>query len=174
MSEELQQQIEEKENELQAAKEELAKFKDKDYNFSVLRKNIDEKNEEVEKLRKEIEEKNKLLEESKNEFTNKTIEIYAEDSLKALAGEDQELQEKIKQNYERIKDEALTKEDVFKKMKDAYAMTVGSQTTEKKEANPLFTAYQTINRENKKEEIKQETVDLAKELGIKHIYEEKK
>lgn len=110
--EELQRQLEEKEKE-------LVKLKAKDFNFKRLEHRTKEELEKMSTMEKEILQRQEKLEDEQKNFAKGQMETYKSDALSSLTGEDKNLKEKILFHYDRIKDEANTREDIKKKMEDA-------------------------------------------------------
>lgn len=103
---------------LEEAEAELAKLKDKDFNFSKVRKGEEEKGKEVEELKKQI-----------GDLNSRITGEHKTDLLKVLAGDDEDLKKSIEHHYDRIKDDAQTKEQIEAKMREAYHLaTRGSSS----------------------------------------------
>lgn len=109
----LQKQIEEKEEEVNIAKEELEKLGKKDFNFQKLREQNKTQESELDKLKTEMSEK---LDQA---ITNLAGDKKA-DIINSLVGDDEELKKKVEFHYDRIKDEAKTKDEIQSKVNDAY------------------------------------------------------
>ena len=105
--------------ELTAKEEELSKLKEKDLNFSNLRKQKEDAEEQNKALQATINEK---VDAVKKEILESTVKNYYTDQLVELAGDDEELKKKIEFQYERIKDTASSKEEVSKKLRDAWTL----------------------------------------------------
>ena len=103
--------------ELESKTEELTKLKDKDLNFANLRSQKDAAEKKLEAELKKIDEKIGAV---KSEVLEGVRKDYYNETLKSLAGNDKELEKKIGLEYDRLKDAATTKEDVGKKLRDAY------------------------------------------------------
>jgi hypothetical protein len=91
------------------------KLKEKDFNFKKLRDQKKLAKQEVEKGKKE-------LDEGWKDFRDNMIRERKEDALSLLVGDDTEIRKKVLYNYDRIKDEATTKGDIYKKMREAVNM----------------------------------------------------
>jgi len=103
---------------LEEKEAELKKFQDKDYNFSKVRKGEEEKEKEIADLKKQIEDVN----------TRITGE-HKTDLLRVLAGDDEDLKKTIEHHYDRIKDDATTKEQIEGKMREAYLLATKGQVS---------------------------------------------
>jgi chromosome segregation ATPase len=148
--------------ELAETKEKLTKLENKDFNFKKMR---DMTQAEIEKLSaKEIElmKRQENLEEQQTTFKQQVVQSHMNDALAVLAGEDEEVRKKIMHNYERINDDATTKEDIFRKMKDAYRLTTDRSVS----MNPLSAAMGVVGNAPAKGDNKVWSDDL-KELGSK-------
>lgn len=131
--------------ELEDAKKRLAGLEDKDRNFKNLRtKKLSElADEEREKLsvkevelfqrQEAVEEQTRKVSEEQEKFTKRMQEEYRDDAIAALVGEDEETRKKVLFHYDRLRDEAETKEDIRKKVRDAVRLT-----RDEGESSPLF------------------------------------
>ena len=162
----LQDNIKNKDEEISSVREKLAKLENKDYNFKKLR---DMTKEEMEKLSgKEVEllKRQEKLEEEQKNFTDKVVNSYKDDALAVLAGNDKDLREKILFHYDRIKDDAVSKEEIQNKIKEAYLLA----SERAKAINPLSAAMSyrgsPPNVKKGKEPVSEDQKDLARKLGI--------
>jgi hypothetical protein len=105
--------------ELQAKEEELKKLTDKDFNFRKLEEAKSKAEGSVEKLTKDFEDK---LAATKKEVLEGVLKDHFNDVLSQLAGDDVELRKKIELQYGRLTDPAANKEEVAKKLRDAYTL----------------------------------------------------
>lgn len=127
--EEVKNQLSDKEESLKLMEEELGKEKEKDKNFSNLRKSREEKETEANNLKDEIkgvkEEINSLKKGTENDNINNVIN--------ELTGEDGELKKKVKHYYDNFitpEDDNLEKRK--ERVMNAYTLASGSRP-----ANPL-------------------------------------
>ena len=67
------------------------------------------------------------LEEEQKTWSESLIETHKNDALNVFAGDDAEFKKKILFHYDRIKDEAKTKDEVASKMRDAYHIASAGQ-----------------------------------------------
>lgn len=110
------------EEKLKLAEEKLGKASDKDKNFAALRK-------QVEDLKTGIDNKIKdAAESSKKEVLEGVNKDHYEETLKTLAGTDDELKKKIEFHYKRLADPSSTKSEITAKLKDAYTLATGQST----------------------------------------------
>jgi len=116
-----QDKIAELEKSLTAAKEALGKGDDKELNFAKLRTKVTTLETDL-KVARETHEKE--VGELKSSLSEKEIDGV----LTSVVGSgDKELKDKVKFQYNRIKDEAKTPEEIKKKMEDAYVLATGSR-----------------------------------------------
>lgn len=109
---------------LEEKEEDLAALKDKDFNFSRLRKQVDD-------LQKEIGEK---VNAAKKDVLDSVLKEHYNETLSTLAGGDEELEKSIEFQYNRLQDAASTKEEIAKKLRDAWVLA-----TKREEADVLNT-----------------------------------
>lgn len=114
------QDVETLKKELEEKKEELEKLNDKDNNFKKLR----DKGKEGEAEKVELEEKIEKLTGEMSDKLDSAISNLAGDKktdiISSLVGDDEELKKKVEFHYDRIKDEAKTKDEIKAKVQDAY------------------------------------------------------
>lgn len=149
-------------------KERLVKLEAKDMNFRRLEQMTEEEKAKLSVEQLEVRKQMEALADKQKEFSTKQIDSYKGNAIAALAGEDAETRDKVLKNYDRIKDDAVTPEEINRKMMEAYAMTVGTQTI----ANPLsvamgFAGGQGPKKENKSFSDSAEGISFAKSLGMK-------
>lgn len=118
--------IEEYESELNEKRERLKQYESKDFNFSNLRNKSEKEKDELLKDFSEKEKKLVLkideLEQKIDEGQKQTLKSYEKDVLGALAGDSEELQNKIKEVSKEFIGEAKTKEEMLSRYKRAYAI----------------------------------------------------
>lgn len=134
------------ESEIKEKEEELKKFTNKEFNFSQLRK---ASKEEKEKLLKKFSEKEKAMidemmslredvegrEAKLKENQEKTINEFSNAVLDQLAGDDDELREKLKETAKEFVGTPETFKDVESRFRKAYTLVKGQRTN----LNPLNT-----------------------------------
>ena len=131
--EEVQAKVEEQKKQVEGAQEELRKLKEKDLNFEKLRMNKKVAEGEItrEELQQKIQEEfakgmgEKLSyarEEIKKEVVEGVNKDYYNEIVGSLSGDDEELKKKINFEYNRLKDPVNSKEDISKKLRDAYVL----------------------------------------------------
>lgn len=108
-----------KTDELTKAQEELEKLKGKDMNFSNLREQKEAAEKKVQEILAGVDEKVGAV---KKEILEGVMKDHYSETLKGLAGEDAELQKQIEAQYNRLTDPAATKEEVSKKLRDAWVL----------------------------------------------------
>jgi hypothetical protein len=141
--------------------EEYQKLKTKEFNFNQLRKGTKTEKEEIKRAKEDL---NKEWQ----EFRGNLEKERKEDALSLLVGGDEELRKKALYNYERIKDEAKTKDEIYRKMKDAVNMLGGGDAPSLMAMNNSYSGYRSFS-EKRSEKLKPEQEDLAKELGFNFI-----
>lgn len=105
--------------ELTKLQEELEKLKAKDLNFGNLREQKEAAEKKVADLLAEVDEKIGV---AKKEVLESVLKDHYNETLKGLTGDDAELQKKIELQYNRLTDPASTKEEVARKLRDAWVL----------------------------------------------------
>ena len=105
--------------ELEKLQAELKKFQEKDLNFSNLRAGKDDLESKVKALQAEIDQK---VGAAKKEVLEGVMVDHYKDTLRALAGDDADLQKRVEFEYKRLIDPAGTKDEVTKKLQDAWVL----------------------------------------------------
>ena len=153
---------------LEKAQTELEGLKAKDLSFSQLRKEKGDLEGKVSTLTKEVDAK---IEKAKKEMFEGVMKDHYNDTLNGLAGGDAELVKKIEYQYKRLGDVASTKEEIGKKLKDAYVLAGGVQ--EKNYLDSSITSSGGVGRINIKRgekmsaEEKQAITAMAAAGGVK-------
>ena len=99
--------------ELEQAKADLSKASDKDYNFTQLR-------QKAEQLEIKL---NTVKEDTLKEFETNQATRTADSFIKKLADGDEELEKKIRLQFNRLGDTPTTPEEIAKKVRDAWALS---------------------------------------------------
>ncbi len=105
--------------ELKAKEEELTKAKDKDINFSNLRKQKEAAEKKISEITAEIDTK---INSVKKEVMEGFLKDHYNETLKNLAGDDEDTKKKIELHYKRLADPASTKEEIANKLRDAWLL----------------------------------------------------
>lgn len=108
---------------LKAKEEELTKLKDKDTNFSNLRTAKEKAEKEIQDLKTSIDDK---IGAAKKEILEGVMKEHYNDTLKNMVGDDKELLAKVELQYKRLADPASSKEEIAKKLSDAYTLATGN------------------------------------------------
>jgi len=158
-------QREELKGQLDKTTKELEKLKKKDYDYKKLRDMTKEELEKLSSTEIELKKRQEKLEEEQQSFTQKIQQTYQDEALAVLAGNDKATREKVMHNYGRIKDNAVTKEEINNKMRDAFNMLGSTQTNS---PNPI---NQAINHQGgapgkSDKPLSNDQKGLAKKLGI--------
>lgn len=154
-----------KEEELKTVQEELEKLKTKDHNFEKLRdsKKVAEGKVTLEELEKKIKEEVALAQKSILEGVNKDHYVS---ELSSLTGDDDELKKKIELQYNRLTDPATTKQDISKKLRDAWLLA--TRTEELSSLNSAVLSSGGVSRLNFKgnKKFSQEDKELGQKFGL--------
>lgn len=155
-------EIDSLQKDLATAKEELEKLGKKDLNFANLRQQKEAAETKVESLKKEIDDKIAL---AKKEILEGVMKDHYNEIMKSLAGDDEELKKKIEFHYNRIQDVPTTKEEINKKLRDAW--TLATKVEEASALNATVISSGGVSRPNVKSEKKftPEEKDFGKKLG---------
>lgn len=113
-----------KNEEFEKLQEELDKLKGKDLNFANLRAQKEEAEKKIANLAAEIDTK---IGTAKKEILDGVTKDYYNEKLEELSSGDPELKKKIDFHYHRINDEAGTKEDVSKKLRDSWILATATE-----------------------------------------------
>ena len=115
------------EKQLTTAKDDLAKADDKDQNFAALRGAKEKAEKDLTEFQANF---SKALDERLSAFKGDVLGAVQQDhfneTLKAFTGGDDELMKQVKFQYDRIKDVAGTKEEITKKLSDAYLLATAT------------------------------------------------
>ncbi len=114
-------ELSEAQEKLRLAEELLAKKGDKDQNFNNLRKAKDDAEKKVADILAGVDEKISTV---KREVMEGVMKDHYNDTLKTLAGEDEDVKKKIEFNYKRLADTAATKDEITSKLQDAYLLAI--------------------------------------------------
>lgn len=112
--------------ELKKANEDLTKLKSKDFNFTNLRQQKETAEKRIEKIKDEVDAKIGI---AKKEILDGVMRDHYNDTIKSLAGDDEELKKKIEFQYKRLQDSVSTKEEVTKKLMDAWTLATTPENT---------------------------------------------
>lgn len=121
---------------LDEAKERLSKLETKDFNFRKLESMTQEEIAKLSTREIEVQKQIEEIAKQQQDFSQKQIDFTKKKALSLVAGHDEELQAKVLTNYDRIKDEATTEEEIARKMFEAYTLATGSSPS----VNPIAQA----------------------------------
>lgn len=110
---------------LKNKEDELKGLKEKDFNFGTLRKEKAELETKINALTGEVDSK---ITKAKNEILEGVLRDSYTENLNKLSGGDKDLQAKIELQYKRLGDSAATKEEIAKKLTDAFVLATGGAT----------------------------------------------
>ena len=108
-----------KTEELTKAQEELEKLRGKDLNFGKLREQKEAAEKKVDEILKGVDERVGL---AKKEILEGVMKDHYSETINTLTGGDKDLIAKVELEYKRLTDAAASKEEVSKKLKDAYLL----------------------------------------------------
>jgi len=154
--------------ELETTKERLGKLENKDLNFKKLRDLTETERQELSAKDMELMKRQEKLEEDQKNFVSTQINSHMDDALAVLAGDDAKLREKTIFHYNRIKDEAVSREDVCRKMRDAYRLAKGDMSSG---SDPFLGAVgysggQAPRAKSDNKDFSSDEKDLAQRLGL--------
>lgn len=155
------------EAELEQTKQRLAGMENKDFNFRKLRSMSEEEMKKLSAREIELMKRQEDLEEKQRDFETRQIESSKREALRGYGIMDPETEAKVLANYDRIRDEAKTPEEVAAKMRDAVGMTSGASIQAR--PNPLYSPYGMglpPSGQRQKAEISGELASFAKKMGI--------
>lgn len=165
--EEKTQELEAAQTELKEAKELLDKAAEKDLNFAKLREQTKKAQEKVDELKSEKTALQQEMETKLGEFKQEVLEgvrkDFYNDTLKTLAGDDEELRKRIEFEYNRLKDPASTNEEISKKLQDAWRLA--APTSAAAPVAAFSSAGASPIRPKPKGDLPKEAVDLGVKLG---------
>ncbi|KKQ99944.1 MAG: hypothetical protein UT24_C0020G0012 [Candidatus Woesebacteria bacterium GW2011_GWB1_39_12] len=168
IAEALKTQLEEKEKVLVEKQAEIEKLKDKEFNFKRLRDMTEEELGRLSVVEKSLMQKQEKLEEESKSFASKVIESHKNDSLAVLVGDDADMKKKVLFHYERLKDEAVTKEEIASKMREAWLLAGGIKSFSTTPiSGGLDSYYPSPTSFKKGTELTETQKELAKAMGIK-------
>jgi len=160
--------VEELQSQLDSVLQELDKYKRKDYNFKQLRDMTEEEKAKLSASELELRERQERLEAEQKEFKNNINKNYVEDALSLFSDGDKDLSEKIMFHYDRLIDKGETKDQIIKKMKDAFTLATAQSHSG---YSPVARAagYQSpyIQSNKSKEPLSDGQKSLGSKLGIK-------
>ncbi len=169
---ELQTKLDDANADLEKSQEGLKVLENKDYGFDKVRKEANDKVEEAEGRVKELETSmdtkiGTAIGTAKKEILEDVMKDHYNETLKTLAGEDEEMKKKVEFHYARISDIAGTKEEMTKKLSDAYLLA--SRTEAPDALNPAVTSsgqVAPINVNKESQAFSPDEKDLAGKFGL--------
>lgn len=149
-------ELEELQKELDKKDAELAKANEKGSNFAKLRA-------EQKKIEEDIDSK---ISSAKREVIESVMKDHFNETMKSLAGEDEELRKKIEFNYKRLGDNPVTKDEISSKLRDAYLLA--SKTSDDGVNNSVFASggVGKLNIKNNDKKFSQDEKALGAKLGL--------
>jgi hypothetical protein len=145
---------------------ELDKLKSKDYNWRRLEEMNEEEKKQLTAREKELLTRQETIEKQAKEIDQRIIRDYQGEALDVLAGEDKDLREKILFHYDRIKDEAKSREDINRKMKDAYKLTIEKSFASNPILEATFSGRSVGYKKEERGKLTPELKELGKRMGL--------
>ena len=112
-----------KSEELQKLQDEMKGLKDKDLNFSQLREQKKSLEERLQELTGSVKTD---IENVKKEIVEGVMKEFYAEHLQTLTQGDADLMAKVELQYKRLADPAASKEEISKKLKDAFILATGT------------------------------------------------
>jgi hypothetical protein len=148
----------EEETSVEKLKDEIKKLKDKEHNFGEVRKMLDEEKSKRKELEDKLKGKETEEQSKEKEEVEKIKKEYMSETLNELSDEE-EVKKKVLYHYERIKDEATTKDEIAKKMKDAYILA-----TRDEKVDPLLKAHNADTQGVEPTNVRDNETEKSKEI----------
>jgi len=117
---------------------------------------------------KELVERQEQLETKQNQFKEQIVQQNKNDVFAVLSGNDDELRKQIEFHYARLPEEAVTKEEVAKKAKEAYLLAQGGRISGgvPNQLSRVMGSYTPPQGGSTQSDLTEEQRALAKNLGI--------
>lgn len=163
--EEVKSTLEGKEKEIESVKKELEKLQNTDHNFKRLRDMTEKEKERLTATELALKEKQEKLEDDQKSFFERQVTEHKNDALNAIVGDDPELREKVLHHFDRIKDDAVTREEINKKMREASLLATGI-THSAPSALGLASGLSGAGIKEKKQQVNQEVLEAAPMFGL--------
>ncbi len=160
--------LEQKEEELRIAQEELRKERDKEKNLGGQRKVIESKEEEIKNLKKDIEELKMTSISKIADIEKKFNEEKINSVIDKITEGNKELKDKVKFYYENFKGEPKDDNELMERVRNAYIIATGGQQKFNLTGEIISSAGEPPigNLSGSKEKLSPEALRLAKEMGI--------
>jgi hypothetical protein len=154
--------------EANSAKEKLSKMENKEFNFKKLRDLSEEERKKLSTKEMELMQRQEDLETKTKGFVETQINTHKDEALAVLAGDNEELRKKTMFHYDRIKDEATSREDIRRKMRDAFRLAQGdvTGTNDPFSSAVSYSGGSAPNAKPASADFSNDQKDLAKKLGL--------
>lgn len=155
------------EEELNHAKEQLAKQENKDMNWKRLNNMAEEEVKKLSSREMELIKRQEALEDRQKTWQEQQLMSHKNNALSRFGVYDDEVKAKVLANYDRIKDDATTEEQVLSKMRDAVTIATGSSPNVR--MNPLFAGSASLGMAPSargSSPVSGDVAELAKKLGL--------
>jgi chromosome segregation ATPase len=166
--EEIAAQLGERDKKLNEVTEKLAKLENKDFNFKRLKDMTEQEREKLSAIEVDLKQRQEKLEDEQRSFVERQVNEHKNDALNVLAGDDKDLREKIEFHFSRIKDEAVTREEINKKMREAATLATGHapDTRPSQLSSAMGLSGAGMRAKPKDEEITPDLKDLGAKFGL--------
>lgn len=161
--------------ELKRIKSENEKLRSKDFNFKRLRDLSDEEKSKLSASEIELRERQEKLEEEQKEFHKSVKESNIQEALSVFTEGNEDLKEKVMFHYNRLIDPGETREQILKKMKDAYILATSvasNQLSPVSRAAGYHSSF--MGKAKSPDQLTDDQKSLASKLGIKDSSFDKK
>lgn len=162
----LNEQITTKEKELETAKEELTKEKDKDKNLGGQRKIIEAKEKEVEDLKTKVSEIEKITGEKITKIEGEIKDRTISQMIEVLAPGDKDLADKIKFHYDNFKGEPKDLKEIQQRIENAYVLATGGRPQNPLTGEVISSSGGVGPKPSGGGKVSEEVMDVAKKMGI--------
>lgn len=155
------------EQELSSTKEQLAKSANKDMNWKRLNNMTEEETKKLSIREMELIKRQEELEDQQKSWQQQQMDSHKTNALAAFGIHDDEVRQKVLANYERIKDEAVTPEQIQSKMRDAVTIATGAAPSVR--INPVFAGNSPMGMPHQAQrsgQVSGDLKDLASKLGL--------
>jgi hypothetical protein len=163
------QQILEKDKQIEDLQKELSGLKNKEFNYKKLRDMTEEEKNRLSTYEKELIDRQERLETQQNQFKDQVVQQHKTDAFAVFAGNNEELWKEMDFHFARLPEDAVTKDEIAKKAKDAYLLATGGKAPvgTPEQLSRVMGSYMAPDGGNKRNaELTQTQKDLAKNLGI--------
>jgi len=155
------------EQELSSTKEQLAKSANKDMNWKRLNNMTEAETQKLTIREMELIKRQEELEDQQKSWQQQQMDSHKTNALASFGIHDDEVRQKVLANYERIKDEAVTPEQIQSKMRDAVTIATGAAPSVR--INPVFAGNSPMgmpHQAQRSSQVSGDFKDLASKFGL--------